>query len=64
MITALLALLVLYVACVFITLSWVGGAALWAAILFALWAIHPFGNRTELGMALRAWRGALGVGGQ
>lgn len=64
MIVALLALAVLYAACVFITLSWIGGTALMAAILFALWAIHPFGNRTELGMAMRAWRGAIGVGGQ
>lgn len=64
MITALLALLVLYAACVLITLSWIGGAALLAAILFALWAIRPFGNRVELGMAMREWRDAVGGGGQ
>ena len=57
-----LALSVLYLACAFIALSWWGGLALWLAILFALWTIHPFGNRLELGMAVRAWRRALGGG--
>lgn len=57
-----LALAVLYLACTFITLSWLGGLALWLALLFALWTFHPFGNRLELRMALRAWRRALGGG--
>lgn len=57
-----LALAVLYLACVFITLSWLGGLALWLALLFALWTANPFGNRLELRMVLRDWRRALGGG--